>query len=391
MPNNQGKRRLYFALEISTFMSKKSLFLATVFLFPLAAIAASVHIGSDYFLKGGEKTTEDLYTFGESAMLAGAVSGDAVAIGERVTAAGDISADALLFGREVTLSGNVKDDARLLGAEIAVSGTIGDDLVAIGPRVALFPAASVGGNLYVVGDRAALAGTVTGSVRSFARETRVAGEVGGALETWGIVSFGDGARIGGDFIYHAPKEIAIPAGVVGGEAVFVAERDGAALSGLSGLFSGLLSLQILATLMFGFALLLFCRERTEEVLLDAELRFWPRVLRGLIIALLVPLAAFSLSASVVGLLLGIALAALFLAALIFSFVFAALLVGSALERFCFKRSPYPLSWRPVLLGTLVLALVSVLPYVGLFVPALLLFAALGGVGTAFYKYLREIR
>lgn len=357
---------------------------------PIVVLAAQVHIGSDYFLKGSEKSGDDVYVLAPSATFAGAVSGDAVAVAEGIVSQGEISADAFFVGERVLLGGSVGDDARLLGAQVIVSGEVSDDLLAIGPEISLLPSATVLGNLYTIGGREKIAGQVAGSVRSFARETRIEGSVGGTVEVWGKVFLGERAAIGGDLIYHASREVTIPSGArVGGEVIFDRVREGG--SGLAGLFSGLFSLQILMMLAFAFALLLLARERTEEVLLDAISHFWPRVLRGLIILVLLPVAAALLFASVVLFPIGIALAAFFIASLLAASASAGILVGLWVERVLFKRAPFPLWWRPVLLGILALSLISVIPYVGLLIHAVLLLAALGGVGTVCYKHLKEVR
>lgn len=372
-------------------MLKKAFSALILVAMPIVALAAQVHIGSDYFLKGSEKAADDLYVLAPSATFAGAVSGDAVAVAEGITNQGDISADAFFLGERVVLGGRVGDDARLLGAQVLVSGEVFDDLLAIGPEISLLPSATVLGNLYTIGGRVKIAGRVAGSVRSFARETRIEGVVGGSVEVWGKVSLGERAVISGDLIYHAPREITIRKEQILGEVIFDRVRDGERLPGLTGLFSGLFSLEILMMLAFGFVLLLLARERTEEVLLDTVSHFWPRVLRGLLILVLLPLAAVLLFASVVLLPIGVALAALLVVSLLAASAFAGILVGLWIERAFFKRSPFPLSWRPVLQGIIALSLISVLPYIGIAAHGVFLLAALGGLGTVFYRHLKEVR
>lgn len=373
-------------------MCRKLLLTLVAVLFPLSTLAASIHLVGDYFLKGSEKAVDDVYALARDAVFGGIVQGDAVALSERIRSDGEISADALFVGESVTLGGAVGDDARLVGRSVIISGAVGDDVVAIASSVTAAPEASVGGNLYAVGGRVTLDGEIHGSVRALAKRTEVLGAVDGSVEVWGDLSLGDGARIGGDLIYHAPRERAVMKEQVGGEVIFVrTAREGAGLGRLHELASGLFSLQILSLLALGFLLLALARERTEEVLIDVSERFWPRVLRGLLIAFVTPLAAALLFASVVGAAAGVVAVALFLAAFPLSLSFSGLLVGGVMERLLFKRSPFPLHSRPVLLGTVVFALLSVVPYVGPAVALILILASLGSIGTVFYRHLKEVK
>lgn len=372
-------------------MLKKSLLFGVLFL-PLAVSAATLHISDDYFLRGSEKATDDLYVLARRATIAGEVRGDAVALGQAISSHGEIGADVLFAGGAVDLRGRVADDARLLGGQIVVSGEVSHDLLAIGPEIEIVSSASVGGDLYAVGERMRMAGKVDGRVRFLGDELRIDGPVAGDVEAWGEVSFGERGKVGGDLIYHAPRELAIPKERVAKEVIFDEMPRGGmnALAGLGGFFSGFFSLWALMTLTFGCALLFLARSRTEEVLLDAAGAFWLRVLRGLLIILLVPIAAFFLFVTVVGASLGIALAALLTAAAVASSALAGILLGMAGERVFFKRSAFPLTYRPVLLGGIALAAVSMIPYIGPLIYFLLFFAALGSTGTVFYRHLREV-
>lgn len=360
-------------------------------LFPLAALAADAHIGGDFFLKGGEKAAHDLYAVGSSVTFVGPIEGDAVAAAENIWSESAVSQDVLFFGRFVTLKGTVDDDARIAGGQVNVSAHVGDDAVLLGAKVNLEPGAEVGNNLYIVAGAATLRGTVERDARVIARSARISGRVGGTLEVWGDAALEDGATVGGDFIYHARREIAIPSGAfVRGRVIFQDTSSGGAAGRISAALSGLFSLELLMMLGLGFLLFFFSRPRLEETLMDAVTNFWPRVLRGALLFLLLPTAAALLLASVVGAPAGILLLLLFATALLVSGALSGILVGAALERVFFKRSLVPLSYRPVLLGILCLSLVAVIPYLGLLIYLVLLLASLGAVGSVFYRKLNAL-
>ena len=362
------------------------------FLLPLSA-SADVFVGRDYFLKGGESVSDDVYVFGPSSTFAGAVSGDAVSLSRDIESDSAIAADALFIGESVSLRGSVADDARLIAETVLVSGTVKDDLVIFAAKVLVLPSAHIGGNLYVVGGDVEVRGAVAGDVRLYAGASRVSATVGRTLETWGKIELGEHTVIGSDFIAHGERKPAVPESVkVAGDTVHD-ERGGAAIgvSVLPAFMGGLFSLHALMALALGFFLFFFAKDRTEEVLLDVMPQFGKRLVRGLLVLFLMPVAIAVLLGSVVGIPIALLLLALFVVLVMVSSVFGGIMLGAWSERVFFKRSAFPLTYRPVLIGILLLSLVIALPVVGAVVHLLLLIAAAGSLCTVFYRHVREMR
>lgn len=354
---------------------------------PLSALAASVHFG-DYFLKGSQNAPDDVYTLGETAIFAGTVEGDAFAAGKSVFSQSDISGDALFLGETLRVGGTLGDDARLIGGVVAIDGIVSDDVIAIGSRIIIGPEAHIGGTLYAVGGEVEIHGEVLGGAKVYAGKLLLSGAVEGDMELWGKGTFQSSARIGGDFIQHTGGKAAAPVNVtIGGKVIFdEVTRGGMAFPG--SFFGGLFSLKVLMMLSLGFALFILARERTEEVLLDVLPNFWMRALRGFLILLLLPAAILLLLFSVVGIPIALVLASLLLALFLLSFAGAGILFGAWLEQFFFKRSAFPLSYRPVLLGSIGVSVISILPFVGPVIYGILFLAAAGSLGTVFFRKLR---
>ncbi|MBI1975141.1 MAG: polymer-forming cytoskeletal protein, partial [Parcubacteria group bacterium] len=375
-------------------MLKKSLraCVLALALSPLAALAASsVHIGSDYFLKGNEKAAEDVYIIAPSAVFSGTVSGDAVAVARTVRSDGTLGADALFAGEFVTVERTVADDVRILGGTVQIRGKIEGDAVLVGANVIVEEGAVVSGSVYAIGGDIIIAGIVGGEVQAAAGSIHISGSVGGAVELWGEeVELSSGASIGSDFIYHAPREASIAPDVrIGGETLFD-KQDGTARGIVSHFSSGFVSFQLLAALTMSFFLFLLFRERGEEILLDASLHFWQRTLRGFLIFLTVPFAGAFLFFTVIGIPLGIAFAALYLTALISAFAYGGMLLGVLLERPLFKRSPFPLSARTVFVGVALLAFLQAIPYLGFAALFLFTLASLGSLGTIGWRRVKHM-
>ncbi|MEK7170313.1 MAG: hypothetical protein AAB767_03435 [Patescibacteria group bacterium] len=355
---------------------------------PLAAFA-SVHIGGDYFLKGSKTIFGNLYVLGESATFAGTVQGDIVSLASDMTSESTVKADILLIGGKVVLSGKVGDDARLIGQTVTVSGAVAGDVVAFGTRVIISPTSSVGGNLYVIGGDVSIQGKVAGEARVYARKTILAGTVEKGMESWGKLTLLPGAFVGGDLFYHMESEIAVPQGASIKGGILRGETKNRHFAAAAPSFRGLFPLGILSLLALGFLLLFLARNRTEEVLQDILPRCGQRLFRGTLIVVCGPVLIGFLLASVVGIPVALVFLCLYVSFLILGSAFGALLLGAWCERLCFKQSAFPLSYRPVLLGSFFLSLMLLLPYAGFFLFLILLLAGVGGLGTVVFGHLRQ--
>ena len=372
-------------------MCRKTLFSLLLLITPFSAFA-SVHIGGDYFLKGSETVSENLYVLGESGTFAGTVQGDIVALASDIASESAVKADALFIGGTVMLSGTVGDDARLLGQIITVSGAVAGDVVAFGTHVLISPSASIGGNLYIIGGDVSLEGKVAGEVRVYARETTIAGTIGKSVEVWGETQIRSGAFVGGDVIYHSLSEVTVPVGaeVKGGILRGETKNRSFAIAG-SSFFRGFFPLGVLSLFALGFLLLFLARDRTEEVLLDILPHFGQRLLRGALIVVCGPVLIGLLLASIVGIPVALIFLCLYVSFLILGSAFGALILGVWCERLCFKESAFPLSYRSILFGSLFLSLILLLPYAGFPVFLALLLAGVGGLGTVGFGHLREVK
>ncbi|HCB35685.1 MAG: hypothetical protein A2W52_00870 [Candidatus Taylorbacteria bacterium RIFCSPHIGHO2_02_49_25] len=370
-------------------MLKKSLITAVIALSPLLAVAASINLG-DYFLKGAENAPGDVYAAGETIVFAGSVSGDALAAGRTIFSQSRISNDVFFAGGTVRVEGAVGDDVRVLGRRVEIDGIIAGDVVIVGSRVLIKPTAVIGGSLYAVTGEIEVRGTVQGGGKIMSSKFLLSGAIENDLELWGGAIFKEPARIGGDFIHHArgkwepPTHVAITGRVIAGE-----WRKGSVAMQQSS-FWGLFFLKALMMLSLGFLLFLLARGRTEKVLLETLPNFWTRALRGFLIFLLLPLGTLIFLLSVVGIPIALMLGSLLLLLFLLSWAGAGILLGAWCERAFFKRSAFPLSYRPVLLGTLLLSVVSLIPFVGPVIHGMLLLSVAGSLGTIFFRSLRAL-
>ena len=366
----------------------KKVLLFLAFAFPFAVSAASIHIG-DYFLKGGENAPDDVYAIGKVATFAGSVEGDAISVGRTIFSQSTISGDALFIGEEVRVEGRIQDDARLVGNVVTIDGEVTDDVVAIGSKIIINRGARVGGSFYAAGGEVDIRGTIAGDARVLSGRTTVTGTIGKDLEIWGRTSFEKPAEIGGDLILHAHGRALPPVNVSITGKVILDESGGRVnIFAARSLLGGFFSIQALMLLSLAFALFFVARERSESILVETLPNLWQRALRGLLILIVLPVLVLILLPTVIGIPIAFIFGALLLLLILLSWGYAGMLLGVWSERFFFKRSAFPLSYRPVLLGCIFLSLISLIPFVGPIVHGILIVAVAGSLGTLFFRHIR---
>lgn len=373
-------------------MLKKAL-LVTLIVLPFTTFAGAIHFG-DYFLKSAEQAPDDVYAvLGRTATFVGSITGDAIAISRTIFSQSEISGDALFIGEDVSVLGKVLDDARLLGGRvITIDGTVLDDVVAIGSKVVVSPTGRIEGSLYAIGGEVEIHGTVLGDAKVHSARFLLTGAVEGILELWGKATFMESSRIGGDFIAHSTGKAEPPLNVViTGKTILDEAKRGSMEFSPRAFFGGFFSLKTLMMLALGFMLFFLARERTEEVLLETLPHFAARILRGLLILIVMPLAIILLIPTIVGIPIALLLLALLLLLFLLSSACAGILIGVWSEQLFFKRSAFPLSYRPVLFGIVFLSILSLIPFVGLLVYGILFLAVAGSIGTLFYREVRIIK
>jgi len=290
-------------------------------------------ISADAVTISGE-ALEDLFLAGSSLDLRGAFQGDVWGAGNSAMAAGT-------FG----------DNVRLAARLVQVSGAVHGSLTAAGNTVKIEPSAAIAEDMLCLGENVISEGSVTGHARIIAQKATLGGQIAGdaSIVAQDIVVLPD-TVIGGSLIYTAPKELVLsPTVQLGGELVrkFEAVPTRRIFKPLG------------AHLLFGAAALLvgmvFCglfpRYTTGAF---SALRTAPGacMLTGFAALFLIPMTAFLLLFTFIGLPLSILLTFAYLILLYLSKIAVALWLGALIRR----RKELP---RRGLFATLALGLLIV--------------------------------
>ncbi|NNE22850.1 MAG: hypothetical protein HKN11_09590 [Rhizobiales bacterium] len=185
-------------------MSKlRAIFAVLLALAPASSLAASdLVIGGDVYSAGAvtssARTTRDVFAYGFSVSLTGAVGQDAHAAGFDVDVDGSVGADLYVAGGSITIRGRVADDLSASGFSVRLDedASIGSNARIAGGDIDID--APIGGSLVAAGGKISLNGAVLGDVRLTARE----------------LEFGPSAKIDGTLTYSSVNKTDIPASVI---------------------------------------------------------------------------------------------------------------------------------------------------------------------------------
>lgn len=342
--------------------------------------------------------TDDLYVAGRTVEVDARVEGDVVAAGSALRLAGSVTGDALLAGGRVTVEAEVADDVRAAGGDVVVSARVGEDLVAAAGRLAVLPSARVGGRARLAGGEVEVAGHLGRGLEVYGREVRLSGEVAGDVEVVAdSLEVLPSARVGGT-LFHAtrrPPRIA-PEAHVGRVAPLDPATDwrAEAISRLHGWRAeGVRALGMVgwatfvaawpALLVTGLVALLAAPRLTLAAARTVASDPGKSLGLGFVTAVVAPALAIVLLATVVGLWLGLALLALYPVALLAGLVVGVAWLGDLLARTVTGPGPTRLvEAGGFAVAVVLLALLSLVPYIGGWLPPLVLLLGLGAIGVA---------
>ena len=398
-------------------------------------LAAEFRTDGRPIVDSDEVIEDDLYIFGEEIAIDGEVNGDVIAFGRVVRVNGTVEGDLIAAAQAVVVNGHIKDDVRMAGQVLKVGeeATIDDDVIAGGFSLEASDLTSIGGDVVYGGYQALLAGELGGTLKGALANCEIRGKIGGDAElmvdgdtagphsyTVGSpppVSFpnvppgltiGDTATIEGRLAFHSRQEANVAEGaqILGGIEhewpEFEAQKPPTAVQKAGGVLRRYITL-----LIIGLVVVLVAPRWTHQISDQikghplASLGFGVVGIVGYFVLLLVILIAMIVIAVIAGLVqltslipvvivLGIAGGLLLVIAFWFFTVYLAgvllsLLAGSWLLGFggnALGENRY----LSLVVGLVLLALITSVPYLGPVVGWLVVVLAIGAlVGTLFWN------
>lgn len=348
-------------------------FVVSLLFIPLLGNAGSERKNSrDIYLDPGEKVEGDFVNAGDTLDLAGDVFGDILVAGGDVDISGNVQGDILSAGGNVNVSGDVEQDLRLVGGNITVSGRVERNATIAGRTVRFTEDSRVAGNLYIVGGNVTMRGPVEGNMTIVGGKVVLSGNVGGNLKIYSDnINLRQGTKIDGDFVYTSEEEATIAEGVIiAGEITREIKRSPVKdFAGRNRLFGSVLLAfvvwKILASLAVALVAWKLFAGRIRESLAKSTTDFWARMGRGIIGIIVTPVAAVILLFTLIGIPLSIVALVLYGVAVYLAGILGIALFGKWLSSLLkYKESEARFPWVSFFLGSVVLAVITLVPLAG---------------------------
>lgn len=295
--------------------------------------------------------------------IAGTVNGDVFCGGMDINISGTVNGDVLCAGQNVHVSGTVNGDIRLAGQSVSLSGKVTGSGTIAAQTVAIDQSGSVGRDLSVAGTDMTVNGGVARDLAAAAATMTVGSQVGrNVTANVDTLHLSSGAIVDGNLTYTSRNTASIDHGAkVAGVTKRLEPQArphrthffGYAL--LFGLF------WLVAMLIVALVLILLVPRLFKSVTQSAVDRPWHAVLVGLIANLVFPVVFIALLITVLGIPLALLLLLMWSLIVIFGSFFFSFFIGRLI-----LRNRGNVIWM-MLLGTLIVTVVGMIPFVGFLV------------------------
>lgn len=310
------------------------------------------------------------------------VAGDVMMAGADIRFSGAAGGDILAAGGSHRLAGSAAGSVRAAGGEVRLATRVGRNVTVAGGHVVVERRGHVAGNAYLVGGAVRLDGTVDDLARIAARDVELNGTVrGDVLVEAGTLRVGPGAVIEGDLRYRLTRgqqaEVH-PDARVEGAVLPLGPRPRLWIRG------GLRLLRVIGFLVAGAVAVALLPGLT----LAAEARVRERpvasLAAGLVLLVVLPLLLVAIAITIIGIPLALAAGAIFAG----TAYLAPAVVGVWVGRLLVPGGARPTRGAVVvafLAGGLIIAGLSLAPYLGIAIRILAAALGLGAIAVAFWE------
>ncbi len=289
----------------------------------------------------------------------------------------DVRETAHMAGRMLHINRAVGENLYAAGYEVDVEAPVGKDVIAAGNRVEIGANATVTGDVLAAGRTIVVRGPVTGSVKLTGRTVEIAGPISGSADIRAReIRFADGARIDGTLSYSSREAVDVPANVIAPDRVTANVDENAGPSPGGMIAFAVIALVILLALIALFAFVF--RDRLAGTRAVIAARPWRDLLLGIIAtsALFGSILVLALS------LIGIPLIPVVIVLAPFVIIAGYLTTAHAIGAMLVKRAQlmpgsFGAAFGAILLGVLILALISAIPWLGWVIAVLSVIVGLG--------------
>ncbi|HBA83951.1 MAG TPA: hypothetical protein DCZ95_07660 [Verrucomicrobia bacterium] len=363
--------------------------LLTLCLTLLVRNAAAVELirQDDYRLDATNALAAETYIWGDRIDLHGHTLDDVFLLGQTIKIDGETLDDIWVFTDAFVFSGTAREDVRVAARQaVQLTGTFEKNLVVAGKTVSLGPDSLVQGEALLLGESVIVEGHVQGDVHVAAYNATLSGKMDGLVRLYAddIVVL-PGAEIHGDLIYTSQKELFLNEKVVlTGKLI---RRDIQAWNTETPSYRTILSFKMffyLAALVAGIPFVSLFPYLTGRAVRQVRKSAWKCALIGVVAFCLIPVLAVLSVLTLIGIPLGLVLAAAYAVMLYVSKFFVALAVGGSIFRWNGPQS-FSRVFSALSMGLIALYAATLLPVVGSAVWLVITFMGLGSLLLALFQ------
>lgn len=352
------------------------------------ASALTIQNGNNINVAKGTAISGILLVTGQDITVDADAPSDLMCAGQKITINGNVDGDVLCAGQDITVNGSVSGSVRVMGQNVAINGAVGRNAIAAGQRIT--SQSKITGEMIFASQIASLGGEIGKDVAGAASDININGVILGNTSFYGVnsLTLGKSAKLNGSLTYESATDAVLQDGstVAGQVSRTQPQPQKAGAFGqpqpkktsqemLVSKIEGLI-FYLVAALLLAFFFKRFVIKITDAMLARAGASFgW-----GLLLLILTPIAAIVVAITVIGIPVAIIAAMLYIIALFFSRILAAIAVGRVLTRNYWKSKQDSLIAATVL-GIALCWLAFAVPAIG----GLLSFiAAIWGMGGIRY-------
>lgn len=338
------------------------------------------------------EVAKNLYAAGNLISIDGEVNDDLYAAGSVININGNVDDNFAGAGASIFINGNVGGNVHVAGGSVIVEGDIDKDLFIAGGDVTITDKSTISGDLVVAGGNIRMEGVVFGKALVNAGEVFINGRVNKLLSIEsGKVEIGKFTEIRGDMIYASPQKANIDQNAqIDGKV----EYKKKAYTGygkkwharnLWGILSLMFLLKVIAFIITGLILVYLFRDFFKKSVEEGVKNIWSNLGIGVAGFIVIPIFLLLLMITVLGMHFSFLLLIVYILILILAYTLASFILGSVIMKMIKKENKYLLGWQEVVAGSVLLMIISLIPFVGWILSLGLFLISLGVLILKIYK------
>jgi hypothetical protein len=348
-------------------------FLLSIIVLSSAGFALYVEKGDKIYISHDRSIDDNLLVTGNTINVAGNVKGDLIAIGKKIVVSGTIEGNVIAAGLDVLIPGSAKN-IFTAGRVVSIDGIAKKDLIVGGLEFFMGKDARIGKDAFLGCGSAYLSGKIYRDLRVISRLTVVNPTVmvkGNLGYTSQNVNISNEATISGMITsYTSPTY-------------------------LEKLAKTLLILVIiqkiigsLSVLLLGILAVIYFPNQVKEVTARMTGDFWNNFGLGIVYLILIPITFIILSATIIGIPLGLLLLVLYFLGIYISPIFSGIVIG----KWIFNNMGKPavsLIWA-LIIGLVIFFLAGIAPFIGWVVRLIFFLWVFGALISSRFGFRKKI-